>query len=150
MGNRPNLLGYLEHHAPTTDGSFSICFAGGDGVFIGEALYESIPLQHRPVLDTSEAGRDVQLILAGSTMKTLGSTFLPFIIITDTDEKVRMVLRVFVVKTLLLGMFWGMHGPFANNVAYSMSYGGDENPRGFGPVISFDFKNGQKYRFFGI
>lgn len=36
MANRPNLIGHLEHHAPTTDGSFSICVAGGKGVFISQ------------------------------------------------------------------------------------------------------------------
>jgi len=30
MGNCPNLLGYLEHHGPDTDGSFKICVAGGN------------------------------------------------------------------------------------------------------------------------
>ena len=34
MGNRPNLIGYLEHHNPTTDGSVAICMAGGNGVFV--------------------------------------------------------------------------------------------------------------------
>ena len=40
MGNRPNLVGYLEHHAATTDGSFSICMAGGNGVFVQKARLE--------------------------------------------------------------------------------------------------------------
>ncbi|KAH9971778.1 hypothetical protein BJV74DRAFT_905487 [Russula compacta] len=30
MGKSANLMGYLEHHAPTTDGSFAICIAGGN------------------------------------------------------------------------------------------------------------------------
>ena len=34
LATRPNLVGHLEHHAPTTDGSFSICVANGEGVFI--------------------------------------------------------------------------------------------------------------------
>ncbi|KAH9484601.1 hypothetical protein JR316_0004083 [Psilocybe cubensis] len=36
MGNRPNLAGQLEYHAPTTNGSFSICLAEGMGVFISK------------------------------------------------------------------------------------------------------------------
>ncbi|KAF8963788.1 hypothetical protein BDZ97DRAFT_1661231 [Flammula alnicola] len=144
MGNNPNLLGHLEHYEPTTDGSFSICCAGGEGVFISQALYESIPLQHRPTLDTSETGRDVELILIGAKMATLGSTYFPFILTTDTNEKVRMVLRVYVVKNLLVGMFWGMHGPFARGVDCSTQYSRD------GPTFTFAFKNGQTCRFHGI
>jgi len=36
MANRPNLIGKLEHHSPITDGSFSICIASGEGVFISQ------------------------------------------------------------------------------------------------------------------
>lgn len=36
MGNRPNLIGHLDRYSWTTDGSFSICVAGGVGVFISE------------------------------------------------------------------------------------------------------------------
>ena len=38
MANNPNLLGQLEYHSPTSDGSFSICVAGGDGIFISQVL----------------------------------------------------------------------------------------------------------------
>ena len=38
MGNNPNLLGQLEYHSPTTDDSFSICVAGGDGIFVSQVL----------------------------------------------------------------------------------------------------------------
>ena len=34
MGNRPNLIGFIEHHSSTTDGSFAICLAGGSEVVI--------------------------------------------------------------------------------------------------------------------
>lgn len=37
MANQPNIIGYLEHHKPTTDGSFAICAAGGTGVFVKKA-----------------------------------------------------------------------------------------------------------------
>lgn len=36
IANRATLLGYLDHHPPTTDGSFSICVAGGQGVFVSQ------------------------------------------------------------------------------------------------------------------
>ena len=76
MGNHPNLLGLLGHRETTTDGAFSICFANGTGVFISKAsvrvipyfykeidvhpfqsLHESVPEQHRPILDTSQFQR---------------------------------------------------------------------------------------------
>jgi hypothetical protein len=34
LGNRANLIAHLEHHSPSTDGSFSVCLAGGAGVFV--------------------------------------------------------------------------------------------------------------------
>lgn len=39
MGNRGNLLGHLEHHAATTDGSFSICLANGRGAFVSQVCH---------------------------------------------------------------------------------------------------------------
>ena len=36
MANNPTLLGQLENYSPTTDGSFSVCIAGGHGVFISQ------------------------------------------------------------------------------------------------------------------
>jgi hypothetical protein len=36
MGSSPNLLGYLEHHAPNTDGSFGICLAGGNATLVSK------------------------------------------------------------------------------------------------------------------
>jgi roadblock/LC7 domain-containing protein len=36
MANRATLIAYLEHHAPTTDGSFAVCIAGGNGVFVSK------------------------------------------------------------------------------------------------------------------
>ena len=36
MGNVAHMIGYLEHHASATDGSFSICVAGGEGVFVSK------------------------------------------------------------------------------------------------------------------
>ena len=31
-----HLLGYLEHHTPSTDGSFGVCIASGTGVFVSK------------------------------------------------------------------------------------------------------------------
>jgi hypothetical protein len=44
VANNPTLLGFLESHAPTTDGSFSICIAGGQGVFVSKVRSHSIIL----------------------------------------------------------------------------------------------------------
>ncbi|KAJ7585625.1 hypothetical protein C8J56DRAFT_948421 [Mycena floridula] len=67
MANNPNLIvGRLEYFSPNTDGSFAICVAGGSGTFVSlrfltvfdsffcQTLYESIPEEHRPVLNTSD------------------------------------------------------------------------------------------------
>jgi len=40
--NRPTLLGRLKHYAPTTDGSFSICVASGEGVFISQVCSHNL------------------------------------------------------------------------------------------------------------
>jgi len=36
IGDRPNLLGYLEHHGPDTDGIFTICIAGGNVTLVSK------------------------------------------------------------------------------------------------------------------
>jgi hypothetical protein len=36
LANHPNFLGQLEHHSPDTDGSFSICVAQGQGIFVAQ------------------------------------------------------------------------------------------------------------------
>ena len=36
MAHLAHLLGYLEHHTPSTDGSFGVCIAGGTGVFVSK------------------------------------------------------------------------------------------------------------------
>ncbi|RDB23868.1 hypothetical protein Hypma_009203 [Hypsizygus marmoreus] len=146
LGNAANLLGYLENHSPTTDGSFSICFAGGSGVFISQALYNSIPLEHRPALDTSDAGKSVNLTIIGGTMTTVGSILFPFILTTDESEQVRLVLKVYVVPNLLMGMFWGQG---QTGFKWSYQYGGFQNPNGHGPRFNFDFGRGD-FHFYGI
>ncbi|VDC01987.1 unnamed protein product [Peniophora sp. CBMAI 1063] len=106
MGNRPNLIGYLQHHSPTTDGSVAICLAGGNGVFVQKACLEFIPEEHRPALDTSRKGH--VSFLTGSTQETLGSTLLP-ILLTDASsgKKFRVVLYANVLENLLIPVFIG-------------------------------------------
>lgn len=39
MGNATSFVGFLEHHdAPSTDGSFAICVAGGFGTFVNKVF----------------------------------------------------------------------------------------------------------------
>ncbi|KAF8188740.1 hypothetical protein BJ912DRAFT_1143343 [Pholiota molesta] len=105
MATRPNLVGRLAHHAPTTDGSFSICIASGEGVFISKALLESIPRAHRPALDRRTAGQAVATLTAGD-MRSIGTTLFP-LLLTDytTGEKFRIVLHAIVLPNLFMGMF---------------------------------------------
>ena len=55
IANRATLIAYLEHHAPTTDGSFSVCISGGTGVFVSKVRMclttsASDPCSHFPSL----------------------------------------------------------------------------------------------------
>jgi hypothetical protein len=97
MAQLPNLLGQFEHHSPTTDGSISICI---EGIFISlvcvmfvvrytfvpsnvctlKALLESIPVEHHPALDTTNAGQSIKTIVKGEFVKSIGTTFIPVII----------------------------------------------------------------------
>ena len=38
MAQIPHLIGYLEHHSSDTDGSFGICVAGGNGIFVSKVF----------------------------------------------------------------------------------------------------------------
>jgi hypothetical protein len=74
-------------------------------------IYESIPEQHRPPLDTKGARNDVTFSLLGSTQKPLGSTIMP-IILTDetTGTKFCIKLYALVLENLSMGMFIGNAG----------------------------------------
>jgi hypothetical protein len=110
MATRPNLVGHLEHHTPTTDGSFSICVANGQGVFISQALLESIPSEHRPALNMTLAGQKVETLTVGN-LQSIGTTLIPFILTNkDTCEKFRIVLSAIVLPNLFMGMFIGANG----------------------------------------
>ena len=54
LGNSPALIAYLEHHHPSTDGSFAVCIAAGNGNFLGKELYNSIPEEHRPQMKAKD------------------------------------------------------------------------------------------------
>ncbi|EIM86542.1 uncharacterized protein STEHIDRAFT_57583 [Stereum hirsutum FP-91666 SS1] len=121
MGNRANLIGYLEHHDPTSDGSFSICIAGGNGACVSKRLYESIPAQHRPLLNTQD--NSPVTFLTGSSQTALGSTIMPVILTNKrTGKKFRVKIYALVLENLLMGMFIG--GPGGAGPFKSMAWGG--------------------------
>lgn len=47
MGNCPNLMGYLEHHAPSTDGSFAICIAAGNATLVSKVSQKRLSSLYR-------------------------------------------------------------------------------------------------------
>ncbi|PPR01013.1 hypothetical protein CVT26_015614 [Gymnopilus dilepis] len=133
IANACNLLGHLEHHSPSTDGSFSICVANGRGVFISKALYESVPAEHRPPLNTDYTP-GVQTLACG-VMPSIGTTLFPFLLTNrDTGEEMRIVLHVIVVPNLFINMFIGTSG--GELVSYTQ-YSRD------GPVFGFNFGRGE-------
>ncbi|PPQ87420.1 hypothetical protein CVT25_008116 [Psilocybe cyanescens] len=139
MANLTNLVGQLEHHSPSTDGSFSICVANGRGVFITRALLESIPAEHRPALDTSRAGQEIQN-LTSEPLYSIGTALIPVILTNaDTGEKFRIVLHAIVVPNLYIHMFIGQQrSPILRIIShrtgvpvYSFTFNGSENESDF-------------------
>lgn len=41
MAQVSHVLGFLEHHSPNTDGSFGICVAQGEGIFVSKVHFVS-------------------------------------------------------------------------------------------------------------
>ncbi|KAF8889202.1 hypothetical protein CPB84DRAFT_1749384 [Gymnopilus junonius] len=127
MANTPNLVGHLDHHSPTRDGSFWICAANGEGVSASkveskhavaierglayiscQAPIGFIPAEHLPQLDTSYKP-DVKVV--GGMVFSIGATFIPFFLMKrDTGEKIRVVLHVIVLSDLFMTMFIGVLG----------------------------------------
>ncbi|KAJ7149330.1 hypothetical protein C8R43DRAFT_888163 [Mycena crocata] len=142
MANSPNLLGYLVNHSPDTNGSFSICLAGGVGVFISQKLFELIPVDHHPSLDTGTAGQTVPFSLVGGSAKIIGTILLPFILTTITGERIRLVLHALVLPKLFMGMFIGKGG---QSWLQSEAWG-----RGNGPLYTFDFGQAGEHKVQGI
>ncbi|KIL54592.1 hypothetical protein M378DRAFT_1052863 [Amanita muscaria Koide BX008] len=140
MANRPNLLGQLEYHSAQTDGSFAICVASGEGVFVSQDLLESIPAEHRPALDTDLAGQSVELLMGGPVI-SVGTTFLPFILTdAETGSRMRIVLYAFVVPKLLMGMFIGRPNDFWREESWASG----------GVTFTFDFGQGGVHRVKGM
>ena len=104
MGAVVHLIAYLEHHEPTTDGSFGICIASGTGNFISNDLYKSIPDQHRPSLDQDNQP-EVEFMMGGSA-KALGTTFVPILLRNaETGNLFRIKLHAYVLPRLRIPMF---------------------------------------------
>jgi hypothetical protein len=127
MGNLASFYGRLEHHSPSTDGTFAICMAGGAGNFVtkvcfrpgfssrlltyeiyGQDLYESIPEAHRPPL-RAEDKVNVTFSILGSSQQSVGSTIMPVILKNkDTGKLFCIKLHAYVMPNLLMGMFIGI------------------------------------------
>jgi len=106
MGNRANLIGFLEHHSNDTDGSFAICMAGGSGNFISKQLYDAIPGEHKPVLNTQD--KAPVSFLMGDSQESIGSIIMPFLLTNkQTRMRFRIKLYAHVLPNLLMGMFIG-------------------------------------------
>ena len=125
-GHRVCLIAYLEHHKPTTDGSFGVCIAGGSGNFISQELFESIPLMHRPQL--RKGTRSIGMML-GPSQDAIGEVFVPIILKNSNDGKrFRVVLHAYVLPKMLMGMFlsnprWIKTQSFGPNVEYDCDFG---------------------------
>lgn len=110
--------------------SFYECFSADS--LRSKELYESIPEQHRPPLDTEGALNKVEFAVSGGSQTPLGSTIMP-IILTDatTGQKFCIKLYALVMESLLMGMFIGEGGidfiestrGGGGTVTYSMSFG---------------------------
>ncbi len=139
MGAVKHLTAHLEHHTPTTDGSFGICIAGGKGFFVKQAVYESIPRARRPPLDITESLSSSNNIFPDDPIESIGSTIMPFIL-TDrnTGTSFRLKVRALVVPKLLLGMFIGTSGGIVKSQKYDRKDGG-----GMSCVFTVDLGNGR-------
>ncbi|EKM52896.1 uncharacterized protein PHACADRAFT_212097 [Phanerochaete carnosa HHB-10118-sp] len=121
IANNPNLVGYLKYPAPSSDGSFAICIANGEG----DAFWKSIPEEYRPVLDKHGAGMQVETILSGN-MTAIGSVFLPFLLKNkETGERMRYILRAIVLPGLFMPMFISGN---ERSVVEQAAYSGREGP----------------------
>jgi len=142
VGDLANLIGHLEHHSPDTDGSFGICVAGGTGALVSKALWESIPEQHRPPLNTIDKGMVVPNILfPSSKIKAIGSVIFPILLRDTNGKRFRMKLFALVVPEMQMGMFLSMNKAFIEETQYA--------GRGLGPEFTFNF-DGQRVKVQGV
>ncbi|MCJ1375316.1 hypothetical protein MMC20_006551 [Loxospora ochrophaea] len=100
------LIGKFEHHISITDGYFNIYISVGCGNFINQEVYESIPEEHRPELNSLETP-PVAFRGPNATvrMTSLGTTFVPILFRNaNTGKLFRVKLHAYVVLKLLKGM----------------------------------------------
>lgn len=103
LGNSPALIAYLEHHDPSTDGSFAVCIAAGNGNFISQKLYKSIPEEHRPQMKAKD---QKATFLLGQSASTLGQVFVPILLANAKNgERFRIVIYAYVLEKMSMGMF---------------------------------------------
>ena len=103
VGNSAALIADLEDHDSSTDGSFGVCIAAGEGNFISQKLYNSIPEEHRPPMEAQD--RKVTFLF-GHSGHTLGRTFIPILLTNAKNgERFRIVLHAYILEKMSMGMF---------------------------------------------
>ena len=103
LANSAALIAYLEHHDPSTDGGFAVCIAAGNGNFVSQKFYNSIPEEHRPQMKAKE--QKVTFLL-GQTANTLGQIFVPILLTNARNgERFRIVLHAYVLEKMSMDMF---------------------------------------------
>lgn len=115
---------------------FLICSGGRYILTVSslKALLDSIPVEHRPAIDTSQVGQAVGTFF--DDIKPIGTTLVPIIFKNaDTKEKFRIVLHAIVVPKLVTPMFIGAS---SGCLIRSRSYGPD------GVEYHFNFSDDEK------
>ena len=100
-----SLIAHLEHRHPTSDGRFTVCIGSGSYNFIGKKLYQSIPAENRPKIESTE--RYVSYVIGGS-QRALGTISVPLLFENldgDTTKWFRICLNAFILEDLKVGMF---------------------------------------------
>jgi hypothetical protein len=65
-----------------------------------------MPEEHRPTIDTRQAGLNVDTLIRNSDIQTLGSVIMPVILKTNTDEMIKLKFYALVVPELTIPMFF--------------------------------------------
>ena len=103
-GHGADLIAHLEHPAPNTDGHFDVIIAEGDGSFISQNFYNSIPEEHRPQMK----GKAQEVTFINDVKaNTLGQVFVPILLTNANNGKgFRIVLHAYVMEAKTwMGLF---------------------------------------------
>ncbi|KAG9039911.1 hypothetical protein FRB95_004383 [Tulasnella sp. JGI-2019a] len=130
-----NLIAFMEHHDPTTDGSFGICVSNTCNInAIDQAVFESIPLLYRPALDATETHKITITLSFGMEATALGRIFFPIILLNKQDDNpVRIVVSAYVMPKLVVPMLMKNGYPIVGS-----KWGGG--------TVTWEFKLGGRHR----